>query len=131
MKISTSRDPSPKARRLARVLARFLGIPYITRGKQALEEGEWLIVVESHGNPSGFAKRLGDREDVLRFTISSEPKLLPLKARPPTVDEASEDAEAIARFFELDVVNSPRVIKERYGHLEFRDDGNLILGLKI
>jgi len=60
MIITTSRKPSRKTRRLARVLANFMNWEYITRGKLSFEElyltlkkGENLAVIEEiKGNPA-------------------------------------------------------------------------------
>ena len=75
MKVTTSRDPSAKARRLAKALARFLSLPYITRGKQNLDSIEtWLVVIESYKNPSGLIKRYKGEERKLAFSVLMEPE---------------------------------------------------------
>ncbi|MGA9098057.1 MAG: hypothetical protein WB392_03910, partial [Methanotrichaceae archaeon] len=75
MKVTTSRDPSAKARRLGKTVARFLSIPYINRGKLNLsDEEQWLVVVEDHGNPTGLIKRTAMGEELLTFKLSSDPE---------------------------------------------------------
>ena len=63
MFITTSRDPSAKARRFARALASFLSIDYINRGKQRPNRVDaMLVVLEDHGNPAALAKRSSEGE---------------------------------------------------------------------
>jgi hypothetical protein len=141
MKITTSRDPSAKARKLGRLLAAFLSVPYITRGKQRLDEKEtWLVVVEGHGNPTGLAKRFEDQAETLAFTIISEAvaKSRRLKSLHPMVTGKKDDALPIARFFELEWLEKPpsdtaigRNIKVASGQIDFVDEGETIFRLKI
>jgi rRNA maturation protein Rpf1 len=131
MKVTTSRDPSDRARRLGRTLARFLSVPYVTRGKQSLSGDEaWIVVVEGHGSPNGLVKRMGENEEVLNFKVSSDLIAKPMKpVRPVAVGD-----RRIAKFFEIDLLEEPgasRVIKAEGGRLEFLDCGDLILGLEI
>lgn len=141
MKITTSRKPSAKARKLGKVLAGFLCVPYITRGKQGLDEEEtWLVVVENHGNPTGLVKRSGDHAETLEFTISSEISSRRLKAMRPLVTGKEEDALEIASFFGLQLCLMPafacdpidgRSMKVASGQIDFVDEGETILRLKI
>ncbi len=139
MKITTSRDPSAKARKLGKILAGFLSVPYITRGKQGLgEEETWLVVVEDHGNPTGLVKRSGDNVETLEFTISSEIPSRRLKAKRPLVTGKEDDALPIASFFGLEWLIKPtsdpvkgRSMKVASGQIDFVDEGETILRLKI
>jgi hypothetical protein len=131
MKVTTSRDPSDRARRLGRTLARFLSVPYVTRGKQSLgDDDAWIVVVEGHGSPNGLVKRAVETEVVLNFKISSGPGLKPMKPiRPVAVGD-----RRIAEFFEIDLSEEQglsRIIIIEDGQLKFLDDGDLILGLEI
>lgn len=135
MKVTTSRDPSDRARRLGKALARFLSVPYVTRGKKSLGGDEaWIVVVEGHGTPNGLIKRMGEKEEILNFKVSSasEPKVQRMKAiRPVAVGDGR-----IAEFFEVDLSEGPcpgisRVIRAEDSQLKFVDDGDLILGLEI
>ena len=81
MLVTTSRDPSSKARRFARALASFLSLPYVNRGKLSLgEEETWLVVIEDHGNPAGLIKRSQEREEQLSFRLSGETEARRLKS---------------------------------------------------
>ncbi len=140
MKITTSRDPSAKARRYGRLLAAFLSVPYITRGKQCLDEEEtWLVVVEGHGNPTGLAKRFEGLTETLAFTLLSEDvsRHKRLKRRHPIVTGEKEDATPIARFFELDWAELPpddlicRRIHVASGQIDFIDEGETVIRLEI
>lgn len=139
MKITTSRKPSAKARKLGKVLAGFLCVPYITRGKQGLDEEEtWLVVVEDHGNPTGLVKRSGDNVETLEFAISSEIPSRRLKAVYPLVTGEEDDALPIASFFGLEWLIKPtsdpvkgRNIKVASGQIDFINEGETILRLKI
>jgi rRNA maturation protein Rpf1 len=141
MKITTSRDPSAKARSFGRLLSAFLSVPYITRGKRSLdEEDTWLVVVENHGNPSGLAKRFGDQTEKLAFTLmpDANARSRRLKSMRPLVTGKKDDALAIARFFELDWLERPsneatigRYIKVASGQIDFVDQGETIFRLKI
>lgn len=133
MKVTTSRDPSAKARRLGKVIARFLSIPYINRGKQRLSDDEsWLVVVEGHGNPTGLVKRTAVDEELLAFTLSSDPKTMQFKKLIPSVTGLAEDANPIASFFELKWSAEPtrRFINVEPGHIDFINEGEIILRLK-
>ena len=68
MRFTTSRRPSPRARRFGRVLANYFGARYMTRGKSGLEDGDevWMVVVEGSGGPAGLARRSGGEERILR-----------------------------------------------------------------
>ena len=92
MKVTTSRDPSAKARRLGKTVARFLSIPYINRGKLNLsDEEQWLVVVEDHGNPTGLIKRTAMGEELLTFKLSSDPETRLFKKLIPSVTGLAED----------------------------------------
>ncbi|MFZ2535265.1 hypothetical protein [Methanothrix sp.] len=74
MLVTTSRDPSPKARRFGRALAEFLSVPYLNRGKHSSGgEETWLVVVEDHGNTRGIVKRSIAGEELLAFRLLGEP----------------------------------------------------------
>lgn len=141
MKVTTSRKPSAKARKLGKVLAGFLFVPYITRGKQGLDEEEtWLVVVEDHGNPTGLVKRFRDHAETLKFTVSSEISSRHLKSIRPLVTGEEEDALHVACFFGLlrhlmpasaHDSASGRSMKVASGQIDFVDEGETILRLKI
>jgi hypothetical protein len=139
MKVTTSREPSAKARRLGKALASFLCVPYMNRGKQSLDEAEtWLVVVEDHGNPQALAKRSSGKEERLEFTLSQEPVAGRLKRRVPVVIGGLGDAHArkIAAFFELDWQERTETLPGRMvvaapGQIDFIDDGVARFRLKI
>ncbi|HWQ20784.1 MAG TPA: hypothetical protein VN455_13460 [Methanotrichaceae archaeon] len=132
--ITTSRDPSARARRFGKALARFLSVPYVNRGKQSLDRDQtWIMVAEKDGNPSSLVKRTGDREDRLDFRILLESSPKGLKRDRPVVT-GSGDAGRIAEFFDLDCEIEPgssRTIRAETGRLEFFDQGELALRLAI
>jgi len=132
--ITTSRDPSARARRFGKSLARFLSLPYVNRGKQSLDGSQtWIMVTEMDGNPAGLIKREGDREERLDFRILFESNPKGLKRNRPVVT-GPEDAERIARFFDLDCESEPessRIIIALPGRLEFLDQDELVLRLEI
>ncbi|OPY52976.1 MAG: putative Brix domain-containing ribosomal biogenesis protein [Methanosaeta sp. PtaU1.Bin112] len=137
MLVTTSRDPSSKARRFARALASFLSLPYVNRGKQNLEEDEtWLIVIEDHGNPAGLIKRAGDQTEQMSFQLSGDPEGRRLKRCVPKVAGEEMAATAIAKFFELEWHGSiaparGRIIWVAPNALEFVDEGLAKFRLKI
>jgi hypothetical protein len=137
MKVTTARDPSVKARRLAKALAYFLTVPYVTRGKQSLSINDtWLVVVESYGNPSGLIKRIGEEETRLDFSISIEPKRNQSKQKnrsEPVIVGYGEKARSIADFLELRICDESqdRSIVVSSGELAFMDSGKIIIKLKI
>ena len=131
--VTTSRDPSRKARRLGKVIASFLSIPYINRGKLGLSDEEhWLVVVEDHGNPTGLVKRTAMGEDLLAFKLSSDPETKQFKKLVPSVTGSAEDGSRIARFFELELSTDPsrRFINVSPGQIDFINEGEVILRLK-
>ncbi len=140
MKVTTSRDPSAKARKLGKLLAGFLSIPYVTRGKQPLDgEETWLVVVESYGNPTGLVRRSADvdGEEALTFTLASEMPSRGLKKKMPLVTGNKEEATPIARFLELEwqspqilCHSGERIIAVASGHIDFMDEGETLLRLK-
>jgi hypothetical protein len=136
MRFTTSRRPSPGTRRLARILASFLGADYMTRGKSGLDDEDevWMVVVEGHGNPMGLARRHCGEEKILRFAVSVEGESKRLKMNRPVVVGAGKAARDLAEFFGLDF--SPegaaeRVIRVEDGWIDFVDDEELMLRLKI
>jgi len=136
MLVTTSRDPSAKARRLGKALASFLSVPYANRGKQSLIEDEtWLVVVEDHGNPRGLAKRSPGKVEQLTFKIAQEPPMRRLKRRKPVVRGTVRDALPVARFFELDWRDGPaselRTLLVASGQIDFVDEGIVMFRLKI
>ncbi len=134
MKVTTSRDPSAKARRLGKFIAGFLSLPYINRGKLSLSGDEpWLIVVEDHGNPSGLIKRTGLGEELLAFKLSSDPVAKRFKKQIPIVTGSANEARSAASFFELKQSLEPagRFIKAETEHIDFINEGEVILRLKI
>ena len=136
MLVTTSRDPSAKARRLGKALASFLSVPYANRGKQSLIGDEtWLVVVEDHGNPQGLVKRSPGKEEQMTFKVVQEPSMERLKRRRPVVTGAEEDALPIARFFELDWREGPaselRTLLVASGQIDFVDEGIVRFRLKI
>jgi len=132
--ITTSRDPSVRARRLGKALARFLSLSYVNRGKQSLAgEETWIVVAEKDGNPSRLVIRESNREELLEFKISFDSGLKSLKRARPVVTGPG-DIERIAAFFDLDFEGdsqSPRIIWADPSHLEFVDDDQLMLELEI
>jgi hypothetical protein len=136
MRFTTSRRPSPGTRRLARIMASFLGADYMTRGKSGLDdEGEiWMVVVEGHGNPMGLARRHCGEEKVLRFALSVEGKSKRLNMKRPVVVGVGKAARDLAEFFGLDFspeVAAGRVIRVGDDRIDFFDDEDLILRLNI
>ncbi|RLI75380.1 rRNA maturation protein [Archaeoglobales archaeon] len=75
MILTTSRKPSKKTRRLAKVLARFMNWRYVNRGKMNLEEllsmGRLAVIEEIKGNPAIL--KLYDGREILRirFNVSN------------------------------------------------------------
>ena len=134
MKVTTSRDPSPKTRRFGKVLARFLSLPYENRGKRGLTDEPCLMVAEEHGNPHRLIKRSAGEETTLVFTVSSDPLARQFKPSLPVVVGAYREAEPIARFFELDWREQPgyaRAIMVAGGYIDLVDGQESILRLKI
>ena len=133
MRFSTSRKPSPRTRRLARILASFFGAAYMTRGKAGLDDGDtWLVVVEEHGNPAGLARRSGGQEMVLHFTVAVEGGSRRLTAERPVVVGTGKDASDVAEFFGLGLsaeAGAGRAIRVVGRQIEFLDGGELILRL--
>jgi len=134
MQVTTSRKPSPKTRRFAKILAGFLAVPYVARGKRRLDTDEvWMVVVEMHGNPEGLIKRSSGEEVTFRFAISSERPIQKLKRRKPKVLGPSDEALPVAQFFDLEWASDaevPRAIKLSHGAMEFVDRGETIIRLK-
>lgn len=142
MLVTTSRDPSAKARKLGKLLAGFLSIPYVTRGKQPLDPEEtWLVVVERYGNPTGLVRRSvdvdGEEALTLTFTLASEMPSRGLKKKVPLVTGEKEEAIPIARFLELEwqspqilCHSGERIIAVASGHIDFIDEGEILLRLK-
>jgi hypothetical protein len=141
MLVTTSRDPSAKARKLGKLLAGFLSIPYATRGKQPLDgEETWLVVVERYGNPTGLVRRSTDAingEETLTFTLASEMPSRGFKKKVPLVTGKKEEAIPIARFLELEwqspqilCPSGERIIAVASGHIDFIDEGETLLRLK-
>ncbi len=141
MKITTSREPSAKSRRLGKALASFLSLTYVNRGRQRPgEEDVWLMVVENHGNPGGLVKCYSGREELLNFTLSLEPAAGQLKKLVPVVIGARKEALPIAKFFELEWLEGPasmhegrlkRALAVTSGQIDFIDDGQTKFRLKI
>ena len=135
MRFTTSRRPSPGTRRLARILASFLGAGYMTRGKSGLDDEEvWMVVVEGHGNPMGLARRHCGEEKVLRFALSVEGESKRLKMNRSVVVGTGKAARDLAEFFGLDWASegaAERVIRVGDGRIDFVDGEDLILRLNI
>jgi hypothetical protein len=137
MLVTTSRDPSMKARRFGKALASFLSLPYLNRGKRAPDGDEtWLVVVEDHGNPRGLVKRSPGKEEHLAFRLSGEPEAGRQKKCVPVVTGAGPDAIPIAQFFELEWVEKSaseqaRVLSVASGRIDFIDVGEAKFRLKI
>jgi rRNA maturation protein Rpf1 len=137
MFVTTSRDPSSKARRFARALASFLSLPYVNRGKQTPEGDEtWIVVVEDHGNPAGLVKRSSGKEEQLSFKLSGDSEARRLKRGVPKVAGESVIALPIAQFFELEWIGETapalgRIISVASGNIDFIDDSQAKFRLKI
>ncbi|MCK9440250.1 MAG: hypothetical protein M0Q13_02355 [Methanothrix sp.] len=137
MIVTTSRDPSAKARRFARALASFLSLPYVNRGKQRTGEDEtWLVVIEDHGNPAGLVKRSSENVGQLSFQLSGDTQAMRLKKSVPKVAGKGMDAHPIAQFFELEWLGDAapaqgRVIWVASGNIDFIDEGQAKFRLKI
>jgi len=136
MLVTTSRDPSAKARRFGKALASFLSLPYLNRGKKAPREDEtWLVVVEDHGNPRGLVKRSPEKEEHLAFRLSGEPGVGRQKRCVPVVTGAGPDALPIAQFFELEwgetSSHRARTLSVASGRIDFIDEGEAKFRLKI
>ncbi len=71
MILTTSRKPSRKTRRLAKVLSRFFNWNYVQRGKTPIEEfgRKFAIIQEIKGNPA-FLK-IYDGREVLSISFST------------------------------------------------------------
>ncbi len=133
MKVTTSRDPSAKARRLGKFIASFLSLPYVNRGKLSLSSEElWLVVVEDHGNPTGLIKRKPMGEELLAFKLASDPETKRFKKQTPTVAGSSNEAKRVASFFELMQSAEPmgRFIEVGPEHIDFINEGEIVLRLK-
>ena len=137
MIVTTSRDPSSKARRFARAMALFLSLPYVNRGKQGTGEDEtWLVVIEDHGNPAGLVKRSSEKEEQLSFRLSGETDARRLKMSVPKVAGKGIVAQSIAQFFELEwlgeaVPDQGRIIWVAPGNIDFIDEGPAKFRLKV
>lgn len=137
MRFTTSRRPSPGARRLARTLARFLCSEYMTRGKSGLNEDEeevWMVVVEENGKPAGLARRGRGEEKVLRFAAFVEGESKRMKTRRPVVVGTGKLPSEVAEFFGLDIspeADAGRKIRVRDREIDFVDGEELIVRLKI
>ena len=137
MFVTTSRDPSAKARRFARALASFLSLPYVNRGKQKTGEDEtWLVVIEDHGNPAGLVKRSSEKEEQLSFRLSGETEARRLKMSVPKVAGKGMVAQSIAQFFELEwlceaVPAQGRIIWVAPDNIDFIDEGQAKFRLKV
>jgi len=137
MLVTTSRDPSSKARRFARALASFLSLPYVNRGKMSLvEEETWLVVIEDHGNPAGLIKRSKEGEEQLSFQLSGETQARRLKRSVTKVAGKGMVALPIAEFFELEWLGetSPdqgRIIWVAQNNIDFIDECQTKFRLKI
>ncbi len=137
MIVTTSRDPSSKARRFARAMASFLSLPYVNRGKQKTGEDEtWLVVIEDHGNPAGLVKRSSEKEEQLSFRLSGETEARRLKMSVPKVAGKGIVAQSIAQFFELEwlceaVPAQGRIIWVAPGNIDFIDEGQAKFRLKV
>jgi hypothetical protein len=137
MFVTTSRDPSSKARRFARALASFLSLPYVNRGKQSPGEDEtWLVVVEDHGNPAGIVKRSSERTEQLSFQLSGDTQPGRLKKSVAKVVGEGVIALPLAQFFELEWLSEAaptngRIIKAASGNIDFMDEGQAKFRLKI
>ena len=136
MLVTTSRDPSAKARRFGRALEAFLSLPYLNRGKLGFSGGEtWLVVVEDHGNPQGLVKRSAAGEDLLSFRLLEEPVMRGMKRGVPVVTGMAAESKAIAQFFELDWSESPdrkaRLISVASGRIDFMDEGRTRFSLRL
>jgi len=137
MIVTTSRDPSSKARRFARAMASFLSLPYVNRGKQKTGEDEtWLVVIEDHGNPAGLVKRSSEKEEQLSFRLSGETEAKRLKTSVPKVAGKGIVAQSIAQFFELEwlceaVPAQGRIIWVAPGNIDFIDEGQAKFRLKV
>ncbi len=137
MLVTTSRDPSSKARRFARALASFLSLPYVNRGKQRMEEDiTWLVVIEDHGNPAGLVKRSSEKVAQLSFQLSGETEARRLKRGVVKVAGKGMVALPIAEFFELEWLGetSPdqgRIIWVAQNNIDFIDECQTKFRLKI
>jgi hypothetical protein len=138
MFITTSRDPSAKARRFARALASFLSIDYINRGKQRPDrEDAMLVVLEDHGNPAALARRGSDGEEKLSFRLSGEIQAYRLQTAAAEVAVVGEKEIAlpIACFLEKEWLpeagraQGRRILVEP-GRIEFLDGDNAWIRLK-
>ena len=75
MILTTSRKPSKKTRRLAKVLARFMNWSYLNRGKISFEDllsmGKLAIIEEVKGNPAVLKVYDGREILKIRFNVSN------------------------------------------------------------
>ena len=136
MRFTTSRRPSPRARRLGRVLANYFGAGYMTRGKSGLEDGDevWMVVVEGSGGPAGLSRRSGGEERILRFSAVQEGGAKRLTRKRAVVVGSGKAAAEVAEFFGLDLspmASEGRLVRVQDGTIDLIDDGDLILRLEI
>lgn len=135
MRLSTSRRPSPRARRLARTLASFLSSEYMTRGKSGLDDEDvWMVVVEGDGNPAGLVRRSSGEERTLRFTVAVEGRSKRLNKDRPVVVGTGDGARDVAEFFGLDLLaegEARRAIRVGNRQIDLFDGGELILRLNM
>ena len=138
MFITTSRDPSAKARRFARALASFLSVDYINRGKQRPDRKDAvLVVLEDHGNPAALARRGSDGEEKLSFRLSGEIQAYRLQTATDEVAVVGQKEMAlpIACFLEKEWMpeagraQGRRILVEP-GIIEFLDGDNAWIRLK-
>jgi rRNA maturation protein Rpf1 len=137
MFITTSRDPSAKARRFAKALASFLSVDYVNRGKQRPDPEEtWLVVTEDHGNPAGLVRRSEGREEKLGFRLSGDIEAARQRPAAAAVVGEKEIALPVARFLELDWMPAVagyqgRVVLVQPGRIDFLDGDKAWIRLKI
>jgi len=89
-----------------------------------------MLVVEDHGNPRGIVKRTEDREEEIRFIVSSETRVQKLKRQRPRVTGDSKFAKILAEFFGLEWAledGDIRSIKVGRDEIEFVDGQETIL----
>ncbi len=92
------------------------------------------MVVEDHGNPSGFVRRSAGIDERVAFKLSLEPKKVHLKRRVPVVMGSREKAVPISRFFGLDwsaASSASRAVVVASGQIDFVDEGEVVFSLRV
>ncbi len=144
MILTTSRKPSRRTRRLAKVLARYLNWKYVNRGKMSLEDlaelsRDFCIISEIKANPA-FLTFYRDGKPYFRisFTVSNVKKIKMDDSTPIFVGKAPFDPllfgalpQSRAGLKLARKVDFPKKIVVRKGVLHFYYGDELIFTMRI